>query len=367
MTDVMEQVENHAKDATTMARQAWNDQTLTLRDETGRIATDLRLSLTDRCDLRCAYCLPAEGVEWLDREDILSRAELNRMMRIAVQRLGITQIRLTGGEPLLRPDLIEIAADAHAVFREAGLPPHVALTTNAVGLAGRALALREAGVERINVSLDTLDPRRFTEITGRNRLGDAREGIDAALEAGFTPLKMNSVIMDETSLSEAPDLLRFCLERGMEWRAIEYMPFGPLTVRITEGRRVDFAALTDRLEQFFHLEPLREGIDIHAPATRYAVFDISGTKRLGTMGLIASVSHPFCATCNRTRLSPTGLVHPCLFSDLSLNLGEMLRHGASDLEIAAAWAGVTLRKPPGHGLGQRGFQSPTISMAKIGG
>lgn len=340
---------------------------LSLRDSWGRTARDLRLSVTDRCDLRCSYCLPREGVKWVSRQELLDSSEILRLAGIAIHRLGITQVRLTGGEPLLRPDLLEIAAGITHTFAAAGRDPQVALTTNARSLAPLAPALRAAGVRRINISLDTLNPARFAEITGRDELASALEGIDAALSAGFQPMKMNTVMLDQVSLREAPDLLRFCLERGIEWRAIEYMPFGPHTVRVGSAEQLDFSKLRPALEREFRLSPVRENIDIHAPATRFQVFDLAGTKRLGTMGLISSVSAPFCADCNRTRLSPTGLVRPCLFSNLSCDLGAMLRRGASDDELAQAWAAVTWEKPSGHGLGQQDFQSPTIPMAQIGG
>lgn len=338
-----------------------------LRDSWGRTATDLRLSLTDRCDLRCSYCLPREGVKWVARQELLNSSEILRLAGIAIHRLGITQVRLTGGEPLLRPDLLEIAAGITQTFAAAGRDPQVALTTNARSLAPLAQALRAAGVQRINISLDTLDPARFTQITGRNDFAKVLEGIDAALSAGFQPIKINTVILDQDSLAEAPDLLRFCLERGIEWRAIEYMPFGPHTVRVDSTEQLNFSQLRPALEREFRLSPVREIVDIHAPATRFQVFNLAGTKRLGTMGLISSVSAPFCANCNRTRLSPTGLVRPCLFSNLSCDLGAMLRRGASDDELAQAWVGVTREKPAGHGLGRSDFQSPTISMAQIGG
>ena len=362
MTETLTRV-NRVGQAAPLAS-AWS---MPLRDSWGRTATDLRLSVTDRCDLRCSYCLPREGVKWVARRELLDYSEILRLAGIAIHRLGITQVRLTGGEPLLRPDLLEIAAGISQTFVAAGRDPQVALTTNARSLAPLAPALRAAGVRRINISLDTLDPDRFAQITGRDELASALEGIAAALSAGFQPVKINTVMLDEVSLREAPELLRFCLERGIEWRAIEYMPFGPQSVRVGSAQQLDFSKLRPVLEQEFRLSPVRDNIDIHAPATRFQVFNLAGTKRLGTMGMIASVSAPFCASCNRTRLSPTGLVRPCLFSDLSCDLGAMLRRGATDDELAQAWVGVTREKPSGHGLGQGDFQSPTISMAQIGG
>lgn len=362
MTETLTRV-NHVSQVAPLTS-AW---TVPLRDGWGRTARDLRLSVTDRCDLRCSYCLPRSGVKWVPRRELLDVSEILRLAGIAIRRLGITQVRLTGGEPLLRPDLLEIAAGVRESFVSAGLDPQLALTTNARSLAPLAAALRATGIRRINISLDTLDPNRFAQIAGRDELAKALAGIDAALSAGFQTVKMNTVMLDRVSLREAPELLRFCLERGIEWRAIEYMPFGPHAVRVDSTQQLDFSQLRPTLEREFHLEPVRDNVDIHAPATRFDVFNSARTQRLGTMGIISSVSAPFCANCNRTRLSPTGVVRPCLFSDLSCDLGMLLRSGASDDELAQAWAGVTWEKPSGHGLGQQDFHSPTIPMAQIGG
>ena len=193
---------------------------LALADRHGRVATDLRVSLTDRCNLRCTYCMPAEGLPWLPRSELLDDAEISRLIRIAVEMLGVREVRFTGGEPLLRPGLEQIIAAAGRLDPR----PELSMTTNGIGLARRAAALADSGLTRINVSLDTLQPDRFRQLARRDRLADVLAGLDAAARAGLRPVKVNAVLMRGINDDEAPQLLRFCLDHGFDLRFIEQMP-----------------------------------------------------------------------------------------------------------------------------------------------
>ena len=206
---------------------AGNNVPQQLVDRYGRTVRDLRLSITDRCNLRCTYCMPAQGLEWLPTPALLTTTELTRLGRLAVERLGVERIRLTGGEPLLRRDLEEIIASLAALRTAEGGKPDIALTTNGLGLEKRAAGLRRAGLDRVNISIDSLDPRDYATITRRDRLGDVLAGIAAAQETGLTPIKVNAVALPGTVEERAPRLLAECLRHGWQLRFIEHMPLGP--------------------------------------------------------------------------------------------------------------------------------------------
>lgn len=327
-----------------------------LVDRFGRVATDLRVSLTDRCNLRCTYCMPAEGLDWLPKPEVLTDDELARLIGVAVTRLGVTDIRFTGGEPLLRPGLEQVIAATAALEPR----PRISMTTNGVSLARRAGALVAAGLNRVNVSLDTLDPARFHSLTRRDRLDDVFAGLAAAREAGLVPVKVNSVLMRGVNEDEAVPLLRFCLEHGYQLRFIEQMPLDP-----QHGWHRDDMVTAEEilaaLRTSFELTP-EPGERGGAPAERWLV---DGGPAV--VGVIASVTRPFCAACDRTRLTADGQVRNCLFSRTETDLRALLRGGASDEEIAGAWRGNSWAKAAGHGINDAGFHQPDRPMSAIGG
>ena len=327
-----------------------------LIDTFGRVATDLRVSLTDRCNLRCTYCMPAEGLPWLPREEVLTDAELLRLLGIAVGRLGVTDIRLTGGEPLLRAGLEGLIGEIARLRPR----PRLSMTTNGIGLAKRAAALRAAGLDRINVSLDTVNPDTFVRIARRDRLSHVLDGLAASREAGLDPVKVNAVLLRGINEHEAPDLLRFCLDHGYHLRFIEQMPLDA-----QHGwNRADMVTAEEilaRLRAEFTLSPSpakRGG----APAERWIVD--SGP---GDVGVIASVTRPFCEACERTRLTADGAVRSCLFSNDETDLRGLLRGGADDEEVAHAWRMTMWGKLAGHEINDAGFAQPIRPMSAIGG
>ena len=327
-----------------------------LVDRFGRQATDLRVSLTDRCNLRCTYCMPAEGLDWLPGEQLLSDAELIRLITIAVTRLGVTDVRFTGGEPLLRRGLVDVVRAAAALEPR----PRLSMTTNGIGLARRAADLAEAGLNRVNVSLDTLDRDRFRELTRRDRLADVLAGLAAARDAGLTPVKVNAVLMRGVNEVDAVPLLRHCVEHGYQLRFIEQMPLDA-----QHGwQRSDMITAGDILRALgtaFELrpDPTERG---GAPAERWLV---DGGPAV--VGVIASVTRPFCAACDRTRLTADGQIRNCLFSQTESDLLGPLRAGADDEEIADRWRAAMWSKAAGHGIGDAGFQQPQRPMSAIGG
>lgn len=330
-----------------------------LLDRWGRVAKDLRLSVTDRCNLRCSYCLPEEANTWIKRQDLLTPEEFGRLARVALS-LGIRKVRLTGGEPLLRPDLAEIIRQIHQAFREADLATDIALTTNAIGLASRIDSLVEAGLGRINISLDTLDPRRYFALAKRDRFSEVTATLEKLPGSGLDPVKLNSVILDQQSLEELPDLVRFALRRGFQWRAIEFMPIGPLGD--SAAGRPHARDILQRLHECFALTPIET--DPSAPARRWNVA-AGNDHPAGIIGVIASESSPFCATCDRTRLSANGRIYSCLFSLSFVDLLAPLRQGASNEELSQLWLDAQAAKPAGHteiAAGRR-----TYSLSQIGG
>ncbi|WP_206785254.1 GTP 3',8-cyclase MoaA [Amycolatopsis sp. MtRt-6] len=327
-----------------------------LIDTFGRVATDLRVSLTDRCNLRCTYCMPAEGLDWMPGEQVLTDDELVRLMRIAVEMLGVTDIRLTGGEPLLRPGLEDLVARITALSPR----PRLSMTTNGIGLARRAAGLAEAGLNRINVSLDTVDPELFKTITRRDRLSHVIAGLAAARDAGMAPVKVNAVLIRGLNETEAVPLLKFCLEQGYHLRFIEQMPLDAQH-GWNRGEMITAAEILGLLGSAFTLTPASEARG-GAPAERWLV---DGGP--GDVGVIASVTRPFCSACERTRLTADGAVRSCLFSNDETDLRSLVRAGARDEEVADAWRATMWGKLAGHEINDAGFAQPIRPMSAIGG
>lgn len=335
-----------------------------LRDAYGRVARDLRVSLTDRCNLRCTYCMPAEGLDWLPTEVTLTDAEVSRLIRIAVEILGIDEVRFTGGEPLLRRGLETIIEQSAALTTRHGRAPELSITTNGLGLDKRAASLKAAGLTRANVSLDTLDPRRYAKLARRDRFHDVIKGLKGARAAGLTPIKVNTVLMRGVNEDDAAPLLHFCLVNGYHLRFIEQMPLGPPHTW-DRTQMVDAAEILRRLSQRFELsqEPAPQG---SAPAAVWQV--AAGTDHpAGTVGVIASVSQPFCGACDRTRLTADGQMRTCLFSRTETDLRTPMREGATDLELAEIWAGAMAGKKAGHDIDDPRFIQPGRTMSAIGG
>ena len=328
-----------------------------LIDTYGRVATDLRVSLTDRCNLRCTYCMPEEGLEWLAKPDLLTDDEIVRLVRIAVTGLGVTDLRFTGGEPLLRRGLVGIVERCAALEPR----PRISLTTNGIGLRGTAAALRGAGLDRVNVSLDTLRPDVFRTLTRRDRHQDVLDGLAAARAAGLDPVKVNTVLMRGTNDDEAPDLLRWAVEQGYELRFIEQMPLDAQHGWERAGM-VTAGEILASLRTRFDLTPEGESIRGHAPAERWLVD--GGPARVG---VIASVTRPFCRACDRTRLTADGQVRNCLFAREESDLRGALRSGAPDAEIAERWKAAMWGKKAGSGLDEPDFLQPDRPMSAIGG
>jgi len=333
-----------------------------LVDRFGRVATDLRVSLTDKCNLRCTYCMPAEGLAWLPHESLLTDDEISRLIAIAVERLGINEIRFTGGEPLLRPGLTAIVLAAASLRPR----PTLSVTTNALGLTKLAQPLAAAGLDRVNVSLDTLRPDRFEALTRRNRLDDVIAGAKAADEAGLRPVKLNAVLMRGINDDEAVDLLSFALAHGYQMRFIEQMPLDAQHA----WKREEMVAGEDILAQLrsvFTLSP-DPAVRGAAPAETWLVDGyVDAVGKPAKVGVIASVTQPFCGACDRTRLTADGQVRNCLFSQQETDLRALLRGGAGDEEIAVAWRTAMWGKHAGHGIDDPSFLQPARPMSAIGG
>jgi cyclic pyranopterin phosphate synthase len=331
-------------------------------DAWGRRAVDLRVSLTDRCNLRCAYCMPAEGLPWLRNDRLLTPEETLRLVRVAVERLGVTDVRFTGGEPLLRRDLEEVVAGTAALRGPDGRRPAIAVTTNGIGLDRRAAALRAAGLDRATVSLDTLDHDRFRRMTFRDRFDDAVAGVTAAVAAGLRPVKLNTVLLRGVNDDEVVPLVEWACARDVEVRFIEQMP---LDAQGAWDREVMVTAdeVLSRLREAFDLT--ETGGRGSAPAQRWWV-DRDG-RRLGSVGVIASVTRPFCGDCDRTRLTADGQIRDCLFARTETDLRGMIRSGTDDDALAAAWRAAMWAKKPGHGIDDPSFLRPQRSMSAIGG
>ena len=328
-----------------------------LADSYGRVATDLRVSLTDRCNLRCDYCMPAEGLDWLPRPTLLTDDEVVRLVRVGVERLGITEVRFTGGEPLLRRGLPDIVART----AELRPRPEISVTTNGIGLDRLAGPLAEAGLDRVNVSLDTLKPEVFKQLARRDRLNDVLRGLAAATAAGLTPVKVNAVLMRDVNDGEAAALLRYCLEHSYQLRFIEQMPLDAQHGWRRENM-VTAEEILAALSAEFTLKPDDSAARGSAPAEIFLVD--GGPARVGVIG---SVTRPFCGACDRVRLTADGQVRNCLFAQEESNLRDPMRAGADDEELAAMWTKAVAAKLPGHGINEPGFLQPVRPMSAIGG
>ena len=324
-------------------------------DTFGRVATDLRVSLTDKCNLRCSYCMPPEGLEWLPGPDLLTDDEVVRLVSVAVAE-GVTEVRFTGGEPLLRRGLVSIIERVTALEPR----PHTSLTTNGIGLAKVAGALADAGLDRVNVSLDTLDAQRFATIARRDRLSDVLEGLAGAEAAGLTPVKVNAVLVRGVNDDEAVPLLRWALDHGYLLRFIEQMPLDAQH-GWDRSQMVDADEILARLGEAFTLTEAPEDRG-SAPAEEWLV---DGGP--GRVGVIGSVTRPFCAACDRVRLTADGQLRNCLFAREESDLRAAMRDGVDDEELAARMRASLLAKRAGHGIGEPGFLQPDRPMSAIGG
>ena len=323
-----------------------------LVDGFGRVHRDLRISVTDRCNFRCSYCMPAEGLEWLPRDDLLTFEEIERVASVLVKRHGIDSIRLTGGEPTVRANLPELVGMLSA------LPVDLALTTNGSTLRLLAGRLADAGLRRINVSLDSLRADRFAELTLRDELPKVLDGIDAAIEVGFDPVKVNVVVIRGVNDDEVVDFARFGREKGVVVRFIEFMP---LDADEAWNERSVFSQeeIVAAIDSAFPLDVVER---TSAPATRFRYSDGGGE-----IGVVASVTRKFCDSCDRVRLTADGQFRNCLFAVDEFDLRATLRSGADDDELSNVFEGAVAAKWAGHGIGHVDFIRPARSMSQIGG
>jgi cyclic pyranopterin phosphate synthase len=324
-----------------------------LVDPFDRVVRDLRISVTDRCNFRCTYCMPVEGMQWLPRSEILTFEEIERIARICVQHYGFDGIRLTGGEPTIRAHITTL------VSKLAALGVDVAMTTNGATLRNCAHDLRDAGLKRINISLDTLDREKFERMTRRDELDNVLLGIEAAKSAGFDPVKINAVIERGTNDDEIVDLARFGRDEGVEVRFIEFMPLDA-SDEWQRGKVVGQDEIVASLSEVWPLDlvPARGA----APADRWRYRD-----GRGTVGVIPTVTKPFCGDCDRVRLTADGQFRTCLFATDEFDLRDAMRAGETDAEIAARIEAAVGTKWAGHRINQVTFVRPTRSMSQIGG
>lgn len=328
-----------------------------LVDRFGRVHRDLRISLTDLCSLRCTYCMPAEGVPWLQRSSMLTTDELERVARVAAE-LGVTEVRLTGGEPLLRPDVVDVVRRL-ANLRGVDGRLDISMTTNGIRLPRLVDDLVAAGLQRVNISLDTLDRERFHTLTRRDRLDDVIAGIRAARAAGLAPVKLNAVAMRGVNDDEIVDLVRFAHDEGVQMRFIEQMPLDPGHVWKRE-EMVSGAEILDHLRTAFEISPVPD-----RGASPAQLWQLDGTTT--TVGVIASVTAPFCGSCDRVRLTADGQLRNCLFARTESDLFALLRAGCTDDEIADMLRLCITGKRAGHGIGEPDFVQPDRPMSAIGG
>ena len=327
-----------------------------LTDTHGRTVRDLRLSITDRCNLRCVYCMPAEGMPWLAKQDLLTYEELTRFARVCLE-CGVHGVRLTGGEPTVRADLPVLVRMLHDLDPALDL----SLTTNGLKLKEMSPALRDAGLKRVNVSLDTLQRERFHRIARRDRLDEVLEGLAAARAAGFTPIKVNAVLMKGVNDDEVVSLARWARDEGYELRFIEWMPLD-FQHSWDRSQLVSGAETIARIAEVFALDPEDGSDDPSAPARTFRYLDGAGR-----VGVISSVSKPFCGHCDRIRLTADGQVRTCLFALQEYDFRKVMRGGGSDDDIEALLRAAVLRKLPGHLISQPGFVQPARGMSAIGG
>lgn len=326
-----------------------------LRDTFGRTVTNLRISVTDRCNYRCTYCMPEEGMQWLEREKLLTYEEIVRLVRIFAS-LGVRKIRLTGGEPLMRKDLHRLIAMLNVI---PGIE-EIALTTNGYFLKDQAKALAAAGLDRINVSLDALDPRVFAEMARRDYFQRTREGIEEAERVGIAPIKLNVVLVRGVNDGEILKFARLARSRPFIVRFIEFMPIGK-----DDGWTLEKVVPTlEVLETINRYAPLVPAPSHNGkvPAERYVFSDGKGE-----IGFISSVSRPFCTDCDRVRITSDGKFRTCLFSLVETDLRAMLRHNASDEAIAETLVQAVWKKEEGHLINRPAFVRPERTMSQIGG
>ncbi|HEX3540930.1 MAG TPA: GTP 3',8-cyclase MoaA [Acidimicrobiales bacterium] len=334
-----------------------------LVDTFGRTVRDLRISVTDRCNFRCTYCMPEEGMVWLPRDEIITFEEIHRIARLCVERFGVESIRLTGGEPTVRarlPELVGLLAPLRVGGDPNGPLVDLAMTTNAGSLRHLAADLHAAGLRRLNISCDSLKRERFLGITKRDTLGAVLDGIEAALEAGFHPVKLNCVLMRGINDDELVDFATFGRERAVAVRFIEFMPLDA-SDEWSANRVVPGAEIIAAIDAVYPLEPVEDRGS--SPAERYRYRD--GTP--GEIGVISSVSEPFCGACDRIRLTAEGQLRNCLFAVDETDLRPLLRGGVSDDELASAIAANVHRKWAGHQISNVNFIRPARSMSQIGG
>jgi cyclic pyranopterin phosphate synthase len=329
-----------------------------LVDTYGRVHRDLRISVTDRCNFRCTYCMPAEGLDWLPRSQVLTFEEVERIARVCVERFGVDSIRLTGGEPTVRAHLPVLVGKVAALRTDDGRPVDLSLTTNGATLRSVAADLLEAGLRRVNVSLDTLRRDRFVTLTRRDELDHVLEGIEAAVDAGLDPVKLNVVVMRGVNDDEIVDLAEFGRERGVTVRFIEWMPLDADQQWQSEAV-VSQAEIVAAIDAVHPIDPLARG---HQPAERFVYRDGAGE-----VGVIPSVTRPFCDSCDRIRLTAEGQLRSCLFAVDEVDLRALVRGGATDDEVADAVRRCVAGKWAGHMIGQVTFVRPRRSMSQIGG
>lgn len=325
-----------------------------LTDAFGRVHTYLRMAITDRCNLRCLYCMPPNGVTWTPPNALLTDDETARLVRLFA-RLGIQKIRLTGGEPLLRQNLISLVTSLKTI---PGIDT-LAITTNGMRLASCARRLRNAGLDRLNVSLDSLRPDRFQQIARRDGFAHVMAGIHAALDAGFAPLKINTVVMGGCNEDELPDFVELTRHLPVCVRFIEFMPFpgNPWC----DARLISYASMRRTIEAEYTLVPAAD-----ADTSRVArEFKVPGFA--GSVGFITSMTEHFCDTCSRLRITADGLFKTCLFRSPELNLRDVLRRGAPDSEIASLLARALYLKPVQHAETHELQRSADRSMVQVGG
>ena len=326
-----------------------------LIDGMGRTIVNLRISVTDRCNFRCTYCMPADNVEFMDRSNLLSFEEIKRVAQI-VSSMGINRLRLTGGEPLMRknlPALIKMLDEVDGI-------DDIAMTTNAYFLKDQAQSLKDAGLKRLNVSLDALDPGKFRDVNRRDCLQSVLDGLDTARKVGFKSIKINAVAVRNFSETEIMSLIEMGRSDGFEIRFIEFMPLD--SDKVWERDKVLFGhEIVDMIKENYELVPIDNSLEI-GPASEYNFADGKGK-----IGIITAVSNPFCDHCNRIRMTADGKLRTCLFSTEETNLKELIRSGATDEAIIETINQAVLVKEPGHKINLDDFERPTRAMHAIGG
>ena len=326
-----------------------------LIDGMGRTIVNLRISVTDRCNFRCTYCMPADNVEFMDRSNLLSFEEIQRVAQI-VSRMGINRLRLTGGEPLMRKNLSVLIK----MLNEVDGIDDIAMTTNAYFLKDQAQSLKDAGLKRLNVSLDALDPDKFRDVNRRDCLQSVLDGLDTARKVGFKSIKINAVAVRNFSETEIMGLIEMGRSEGFEIRFIEFMPLD--SDKVWERDKVLFGhEIIDLIKENYELVPIDNSLEI-GPASEYNFADGKGK-----VGIITAVSNPFCDHCNRIRMTADGKLRTCLFSTNETDLKELIRSGSTDEHIIEALNQAVLIKEPGHKINLDDFERPTRAMHAIGG